>query len=124
MICGTHLSATQLFILPIVFSLPAPPFLVSTLSFLSSAAGDMLEHQRGGAAPGGRRWARCQCPGSAVADVEEPRAPRPAPAAAVQRSRGHPRTDNGGVGHTPRVLMQGRRKSRRRTPTRIPLYSY
>jgi hypothetical protein len=29
-----------------------------------------------------------------------------------------------GVGHTPRVLMQGRRKSRRRTPTRIPLYSY
>jgi hypothetical protein len=28
------------------------------------------------------------------------------------------------VGHTPRVLMQGRRKSRRRTPTRIPLYSY
>jgi hypothetical protein len=28
------------------------------------------------------------------------------------------------VGHTPRVLVQGRRKSRRRTPTRIPLYSY
>jgi hypothetical protein len=28
------------------------------------------------------------------------------------------------VGYTPRVLMQGRRKSRRRTPTRIPLYSY
>jgi hypothetical protein len=28
------------------------------------------------------------------------------------------------VGHTPRVLMQGRRKSRRQTPTRIPLYSY
>jgi hypothetical protein len=28
------------------------------------------------------------------------------------------------VEHTPRVLMQGRRKSRRRTPTRIPLYSY
>jgi hypothetical protein len=28
------------------------------------------------------------------------------------------------VGHTPRVLMQGRKKSRRRTPTRIPLYSY
>jgi hypothetical protein len=28
------------------------------------------------------------------------------------------------VGHRPRVLMQGRRKSRRRTPTRIPLYSY
>jgi exonuclease III len=28
------------------------------------------------------------------------------------------------VGHTPRVLMQGRRKSRRRTPTRIPMYSY
>jgi hypothetical protein len=28
------------------------------------------------------------------------------------------------VGHTPWVLMQGRRKSRRRTPTRIPLYSY
>jgi hypothetical protein len=28
------------------------------------------------------------------------------------------------VGNTPRVLMQGRRKSRRRTPTRIPLYSY
>jgi hypothetical protein len=27
------------------------------------------------------------------------------------------------VGHTPRVLMQGRRKSRRRTTTRIPLYS-
>jgi hypothetical protein len=30
----------------------------------------------------------------------------------------------GRVGHTPRVLMQGRRKSRRRTPTRSPLYSY
>jgi hypothetical protein len=29
-----------------------------------------------------------------------------------------------GVGHTPRVLMQGRKKSRRRTPTRIPMYSY
>jgi hypothetical protein len=28
------------------------------------------------------------------------------------------------VGHTPRVLMQGRKKSRRRTPTTIPLYSY
>jgi hypothetical protein len=28
------------------------------------------------------------------------------------------------VGHTPRVLMQGRRKSRRRTPTMIPLYFY
>jgi hypothetical protein len=28
------------------------------------------------------------------------------------------------AGHTPRVLMQGRKKSRRRTPTRIPLYSY
>jgi hypothetical protein len=28
------------------------------------------------------------------------------------------------VGHTPRVLMQGKKKSRRRTPTRIPLYSY
>jgi hypothetical protein len=28
------------------------------------------------------------------------------------------------VGHTPQVLMQGRRKSRRRTPTRIPLYFY
>jgi hypothetical protein len=28
------------------------------------------------------------------------------------------------VGHTPRVLMQGRRKSRRRTATRIPMYSY
>jgi hypothetical protein len=28
------------------------------------------------------------------------------------------------VGHTPRVFMQGRRKSRRRPPTRIPLYSY
>jgi hypothetical protein len=28
------------------------------------------------------------------------------------------------VGHTPRVLMQGRKKSRRRTPTRIPLYFY
>jgi hypothetical protein len=28
------------------------------------------------------------------------------------------------VGHTPRVIMQGRKKSRRRTPTRIPLYSY
>jgi hypothetical protein len=28
------------------------------------------------------------------------------------------------VGHTPRVLMQGRKKSRRRTPSRIPLYSY
>jgi hypothetical protein len=27
------------------------------------------------------------------------------------------------VGHTPRVLMQGRRKSRRWTPTRILLYS-
>jgi hypothetical protein len=25
------------------------------------------------------------------------------------------------VGHTPRVLMQGRKKSRRQTPTRIPL---
>jgi hypothetical protein len=34
----------------------------------------------------------------------------------LQRARGL-------VGHTPRVLMQGRRKSRRRTPTRIPLYS-
>jgi hypothetical protein len=32
--------------------------------------------------------------------------------------------DEGNVGHTPRVLMQGRKKSRRRTPTRIPLYSY
>jgi hypothetical protein len=32
-------------------------------------------------------------------------------------------TAAGTVGHTPRVLMQGRRKSRRRTPTRIPLYS-
>jgi hypothetical protein len=31
-----------------------------------------------------------------------------------------PRND-GIVGHTPRVLMQGRKKSRRRTPTRIPL---
>jgi hypothetical protein len=30
----------------------------------------------------------------------------------------------GSVGHTPRVLMQGRKKGRRRTPTRIPLYSY
>jgi transposase InsO family protein len=28
------------------------------------------------------------------------------------------------VWHTPRVLMQGRKKSRRRTPSRIPLYSY
>jgi hypothetical protein len=28
------------------------------------------------------------------------------------------------VGHTPRVLMQGRKNSRRRTPDRIPLYSY
>jgi hypothetical protein len=28
------------------------------------------------------------------------------------------------VGHTPRVLMQGRKKSRRRTPSRISLYSY
>jgi hypothetical protein len=28
------------------------------------------------------------------------------------------------VGHTSRVLMQGRRKSRRQTPTRIPMYSY
>jgi hypothetical protein len=28
------------------------------------------------------------------------------------------------VGHTPRVLMQGRKNSRRRTPGRIPLYSY
>jgi hypothetical protein len=28
------------------------------------------------------------------------------------------------VRHTPRVLMQGRKNSRRRTPTRIPLYSY
>jgi hypothetical protein len=28
------------------------------------------------------------------------------------------------VGHTPRVLMQGKKKSRRRTPTRILLYSY
>jgi hypothetical protein len=28
------------------------------------------------------------------------------------------------VGHTPQVLMQGRKKSRRRTPSRIPLYSY
>jgi hypothetical protein len=28
------------------------------------------------------------------------------------------------VGHRPRVLMQGRKKSRRRTPSRIPLYSY
>jgi hypothetical protein len=28
------------------------------------------------------------------------------------------------VGHTPRVLMQGRKKSRRQTPSRIPLYSY
>jgi hypothetical protein len=28
------------------------------------------------------------------------------------------------VGHTPRVLMQGRKNSRRRTPARIPLYSY
>jgi hypothetical protein len=25
------------------------------------------------------------------------------------------------IGHTPRVLMQGRKKSRRQTPTRIPL---
>jgi transposase InsO family protein len=30
----------------------------------------------------------------------------------------------GSVGHTPRVLMQGRKNSRRRTPSRIPLYSY
>jgi hypothetical protein len=28
------------------------------------------------------------------------------------------------VGHTPRVLMQGRKKSRRRTPTIISMYSY
>jgi hypothetical protein len=28
------------------------------------------------------------------------------------------------VGHTPRVLMQGRKNSRRRSPSRIPLYSY
>jgi hypothetical protein len=28
------------------------------------------------------------------------------------------------VGHTPRVLMQGRKNSRRWTPGRIPLYSY
>jgi hypothetical protein len=28
------------------------------------------------------------------------------------------------VGHTPRVLVQGRKNSRRRTPSRIPLYSY
>jgi hypothetical protein len=28
------------------------------------------------------------------------------------------------VGHTPRVLMQGRKNSRRPTPTKIPLYSY
>jgi hypothetical protein len=34
------------------------------------------------------------------------------------------RSGEGGVWHSPRVLMQGRRKSRRRTPTRIPLYSY
>jgi hypothetical protein len=28
------------------------------------------------------------------------------------------------VVYTPRVLMQGRKKGKRRTPTRIPLYSY
>jgi hypothetical protein len=28
------------------------------------------------------------------------------------------------VGHTPRVLVQGRKNSRRQTPSRIPLYSY
>jgi hypothetical protein len=32
--------------------------------------------------------------------------------------------DEGCVGHTPQVLMQGRKNSRRRTPGRIPLYSY
>jgi hypothetical protein len=31
---------------------------------------------------------------------------------------------SGSVGHTPRVPMQGRKNSRRRTPSRIPLYSY
>jgi hypothetical protein len=35
-----------------------------------------------------------------------------------------PNAGDEGVGYTPRVLMQGRRKSRRWTPTRIPLYSY
>jgi hypothetical protein len=36
-----------------------------------------------------------------------------------------PDADEGDVvGHTPRVLMQGRKNSRRRTPGRIPLYSY
>jgi hypothetical protein len=34
------------------------------------------------------------------------------------------RCEREGVGHTPRVLMQGRKNSRRRTPGRIPLYSY
>jgi hypothetical protein len=38
--------------------------------------------------------------------------------------RGRRRGRSPSIGHTPRVLMQGRRKSRRRTPTRIPLYSY
>jgi hypothetical protein len=32
--------------------------------------------------------------------------------------------DEDPVGHTPRVLMQGRKNSRRRTPSKIPLYSY
>jgi hypothetical protein len=31
---------------------------------------------------------------------------------------------SGSVGLTPRVPMQGRKNSRRRTPSRIPLYSY
>jgi hypothetical protein len=35
----------------------------------------------------------------------------------LQRARGL-------VGFTTRVLMQGRRKSRRQIPTRIPLYAY
>jgi hypothetical protein len=35
-----------------------------------------------------------------------------------------PTSTGGSVGHTPRVLMQGRKNSRRQTPSRIPLYSY
>jgi hypothetical protein len=42
----------------------------------------------------------------------------------VGGATGQPASQGRTVGHTPRVLMQGRKNSRRRTPGRIPLYSY
>jgi hypothetical protein len=72
----------------------------------------------------------CGGVGKARVGALERSGPRPRGCSALERggprSRGEaePSSEADPVGHTPRVLMQGRKKSRRRTPTIIPLYSY